>query len=119
MDLFDAHKKGLPLVAETRQGGARLLAEIFTNPEMADELAVADAGWPTASGHPFHILEGKVRETEEGWTVGDTPIRLAFEGEQLHEDWKAWQAYRAADGKAFDREACWRAIERSGILVPA
>lgn len=119
MDLFDASKKGLPLVAVTSEGGDRLIAELFRNPAAAGEVVFADTGWPSASSHPFHVLDGKVRETEEGWMVGDTVIRIAFEGEQLYLDWQEWQRYRASEGKAFDRDACWREIERDGILSPA
>ncbi len=109
MDLFEASKQGVPLVVETGEGGDRLVAEIF--PHRAGAVFV-DTGWPTSTLNPIHALEGRIQEDGDGWLVGDTRIRIAFEGEPLFTNWQAWQKYRAGDGKQFDRDRCRDEVDR-------
>ena len=114
MDLLDAHAKGLPLVIETGEGGDRLAAEIFRT---AGGIAFADIGWPDATWNPYHLLDGDVRETDDGWRVGDTPVRIAFDGEQLFNDWADWNAWRGSDsGAKFDRERCLEELRLQGLV---
>jgi len=71
----------------------------------------ADLGWPTATSNPFHYVKGFAHETEDGWAIGNSKVRIAFEGEQLFADYNAWLQWRASEeGKPFDRQACWREI---------
>ncbi len=113
MDLFEAHRKGFPLVAETEEGGARLLAEIFQIP---GGVAFADTGWPNATSHAFHVLRGQVKDDDSGWRIGSTLIRSAFYGERLQAEHVDWLVMKEVLGPRATRDACWAEIERSGIL---
>ncbi len=117
MDLFEAHAKGLPIVLETGEGGDRLAAEIF---KTGRGIVFADVGWPGATWHPFHAIEGELGEGKYDWKVGAVEIRIAFQGEELFDSWKEWQAWRSSGaGAAFGRDRAWAEIQRSGILEPA
>lgn len=114
MNLFDAHAKGLPLVTCTEAGGERLAAELFRLKKGG--VVYADIGWPGATWHPFHAVEGEVRETEDGWAIGRSEVRFAFEGEQLFIDWQDWLAWRRTEsGSRYDRALCAEEIRRSGM----
>lgn len=121
MDLFEAHRKGLPLVAETEHGGARLIAEFFDLKARmpVSGIVFADTGWPNATSNPFHILEGEISEDDDGWLVGSVRIRIAAEGEPLYANWHAWLAYRAGEGKEFDRDRCLSEILRADLFEHA
>jgi hypothetical protein len=117
LDLFDAHRKGLPLVIDTGMGGERLMAEVFALSEFGQGAGIvfADTGWPDPGSHPFHIIPGEITEDDDDWRVGDRPVRIAFEGEQLYESWQLWKQL-ASDS---DRAQCLGAIKHSGIMATA
>jgi hypothetical protein len=116
LGLFEARDRGFPLVIDTVEGGERLMAEFFRL--KSGGIVFADIGWPEASSHPFHVIRGKARETEDGWAVGEHPVRIAFAGEQLFADWKDWQAWRASPrGLAFDRQCCLKDMRAQGFKV--
>lgn len=81
-------------------GNERLMAEIF--PHSAG-IVFADIGWPEATWHPFHLVEGEL--TGDGpWEIAGHEIRFAFDGEQLYADWARWLEYRRGEGSRFNRE---------------
>lgn len=116
MELFNAFEKGLPLVIDVGGGNERLIAELFKQP---GGIAFADIGWPDATWHPFHVVDGEI-SGDGPWFVGGHEIRVAFEGEQLFEDWQNWQRYRATDeGQRYTHELARDEINRSGLLQAA
>lgn len=118
MDLLKAHSEGLPLVIETGIGGARLMAEIFLLPDRPGVVFV-DIGWPASVSHAYHVVEGEVRETDEGWRIGDKRVRVAFPGERLYAEHQEWLRIVPALGDAGTRERCWADILQSGVLERA
>jgi len=113
LDLFEAFDKGMPLVIDVGGGNERLIAELF---ELPGGIVFADIGWPVATWHPFHVVDGAI-SGDGPWQVGSNEIRVAFGGEQLFEDWQAWQRYRATDeGQRYTHELAWGEINLSGIL---
>jgi hypothetical protein len=48
-----------------------------------------------------------------------TPVRFAFEGEQLFQDWTDWQAWRQSpEGRRYDRELCLKMV-KADLGIPA
>jgi hypothetical protein len=103
MTLFDAFNAGLPLAVEIAPDNQRPIAALFPHPR---GIVFADVGWPEATGHPFHVLEGAV--TGDGpWFVGTTRIREIDHGDPLAEAWNTWHAYRQSP------EGAWATPERA------
>lgn len=115
MTLFEAYERGLPLVIEIDADNARLAAALA---DLGDgRVFFADIGWPESSSHPFHVLQGRAAETAEGWRIGRIPVRVAAAGEQLHQDWARWQAWRRSDeGRRFAPELALETARAEGLV---
>jgi hypothetical protein len=94
-----------PVVIRVRENIERVIAEIFEHP---DGIIFADVGYcaPLYSGHPFHLVEGKV--TGNGpWKVGKATIRTATEDEVYFNEWRKWLI-------AKERFNCTRDVAKDG-----
>ena len=88
-DLMEAYDSGARLSVNVA-GGWRVISSMV---EYDGGIAFADLFWsePSYSGHPFHIVEGKI--TGEGpWKVGDTEIRRIRQkdGSTAPDDWNRY-----------------------------
>lgn len=84
---------------------------------MGDALVYADMGWHLDPPyHPFHVVRGKITGTGP-WRIGKSLIRKADHGDPLADFFNTWQERQnKPETRDPDRDACWRAIEKSGIL---
>jgi hypothetical protein len=115
VDLFEAHRSGMPLAIDTGPdaGGERLIAEIFAHPR---GILFADIGWPNATAHPFHVIEGDLVRGGD-WRIGRWPIRPVIEGEPLYEQWLGWRDWRASDaGRGADAARAERLARSDGLF---
>jgi len=95
-DLFPTYEAEMaedrPLVIEHPVGGTRLIAGMIETPE---GIAFADTGWQEAGRHPFHRVEGTIRDLGDGrWQVGRAVIRTVDLGERDLEHWDVWRSWR-------------------------
>lgn len=99
--------------------GPRHPAAAFPHPE---GLIYLDIGWDTNdSGHPVHVLEGEVREAEDGdgWLIGDEwLVRKARteDDDDLWDDIEKWRVWRNEDGVRATPEAALKAAYSSGLM---
>lgn len=102
----------MPLAIDTGAdaGGERLIAELFEHPR---GILFADVGWPGATWHAFHVVEGDLVRTGD-WRVGQWPIRPVIEGEPLYEDWRAWRD--SAAGRGADRARAEASARADGLF---
>lgn len=114
MDLFAAHASGQPLAIDHPDGGRRVLAEVFHHPQ---GLVFADIGWPSASWHPFHLVEGAISDAGPPWAVGDAAVFIIGAGDPLFDEWAAWQRLRRGALRGSDRRAAARAARSDGLFV--
>jgi hypothetical protein len=92
MTVFEAFDAGIPLGIEMAPDNHRAIAALFPHPQ---GIIFADTGWPGATWHPFHVVEGKVHG-DGPWFVEEIRIREIDHGDPLAEAWNRWMAYRAS-----------------------
>lgn len=114
MDPVRAHVGGMPLGVEHPLGGRRVIAELYRHPR---GLVFLDIGWPQASSHPAHLIEGQVPDEGPPWRVGEAEIFRISEADDLLEDWLAWRQLRKLELARFDRAAGARFARADGLLV--
>lgn len=107
-----------PLVIELDSQNQRLVAELFRLEEFdptREGIIFVDTWWWDSHGHPFHEVEGVLKGKGPFWDIGEAeifPLSTLPEGNPLHNEWRAWRAFRETDteGKKATREAALKLL---------
>ena len=88
-DLFSLDEMPVMVDVDGDNLNQRLVAAVFPYKK---GVVFADAGWASASQHPFHILDGPVEFSESRglWEVGRARFTKLMRDSSLWEYWEEW-----------------------------